>query len=63
MLARTGSEPKPLLLDEPTSNLDQSNQHGVLRTVRLIAREHSISVVIVIHDLNLLIRYCDRFYS
>ena len=29
--------------------------------VRVIAREHHISVAIVIHDLNLAIRYCDRF--
>ncbi len=62
MLARAlAQEPKLLLLDEPTSNLDPRNQHEVLRTVRLIAREHSISVAIVIHDLNLAVRYCDRF--
>jgi len=62
MLARAlAQEPKLLLLDEPTSNLDPRNQHEVLRMVRVIAREHHISVAIVIHDLNLAIRYCDRF--
>lgn len=62
MLARAlAQEPKLLLLDEPTSNLDPRNQHEVLRMVKIIAREHNISVVIVIHDLNLAIRYCDRF--
>ena len=29
--------------------------------MRQIAREHQISVAIIIHDLNLAIRYCDRF--
>ena len=62
MLARAlAQEPKLLLLDEPTSNLDPRNQHEVLRLVRSIAREHNITVAIVIHDLNLAFRYCDRF--
>ena len=62
MLARAFvQQPKLLLLDEPTSNLDPKNQHEVLRTVQEIARTHQISVAIIIHDLNLAIRYCDRF--
>lgn len=62
MLARAlAQEPKLLLLDEPTSNLDPRNQHEVLRIVKAIALEHNICVAIIIHDLNLAIRYCDRF--
>ena len=29
--------------------------------MRAIAREHKISVITVLHDLNLAIRYCDSF--
>jgi len=62
ILARAlAQEPKLLLLDEPTSNLDPRNQHEVLQMVRSIAREHDTCVAIIIHDLNLAIRYCDRF--
>jgi iron complex transport system ATP-binding protein len=62
MLARALAQaPKLLLLDEPTSNLDPHNQHEVLHIVKGIAQEHNICVAIIIHDLNLAIRYCDRF--
>ncbi|MBQ7786302.1 MAG: ABC transporter ATP-binding protein [Clostridia bacterium] len=63
MLARAlVQQPKVLLLDEPTSNLDPRNQYEMMALVRQIAREQGITVLIVIHDLNLALRYCDRFY-
>lgn len=63
MLARAlVQQPKVLLLDEPTSNLDPRNQYEMMSLVQKIAREQGITVLIVIHDLNLALRYCDRFY-
>lgn len=62
MLARAlAQEPDVLLLDEPTSGLDPKNQHAMLRLVREIVRERSICALIVIHDLNLALRWCDKF--
>ena len=62
MLARAlAQEPKLLLLDEPTSSLDLQNQYQVLQIVRDICHETKISAIVVIHDLNLALRFCDRF--
>lgn len=62
VLARAlAQKPQVLLLDEPTSNLDLYNQHEVMSTAQTIAREDNILVIVVIHDLNLALRYCDRF--
>ncbi len=54
-------EPKLLLLDEPTSSLDLKNQYEVLGLVRRFCRERGITAILVIHDLNLALRFCDRF--
>ena len=62
LLARAlAQEPRLLLLDEPTSNLDPRNQHEVMQLVREVAREQNICVITVLHDLNLALRYSDRF--
>lgn len=55
-------EPKVLLLDEPTSNLDLRNQLEAMETVSRIAREHAMAVVVSMHDLNLALRYGTRFF-
>lgn len=62
MLARAlAQQPKVLLLDEPTSSLDIQNQYQVLEIVRDICKNKGITAIVVIHDLNLALRFCDRF--
>ena len=61
MLARAlVQQPHVLLLDEPTSNLDPRNQYEMMALVRDFARERNLTVLVVLHDLNLALRYCDR---
>ncbi|HZK53769.1 MAG TPA: ABC transporter ATP-binding protein [Desulfosporosinus sp.] len=54
-------EPEVLLLDEPTSNLDLRNQMEVLKTIQTAAQEKNIAVIAVMHDLNLALRFSDKF--
>lgn len=54
-------EPEILLMDEPTSSLDLKNQLEVLTLIRQISREQGIAVVVAMHDLNLALRFADRF--
>ncbi len=57
---RGGHISRWLLLDEPTAALDLQHQHHVLHTVRHWARTQGVGVVVVLHDLNLALRYADR---
>ena len=62
MLARAlAQQPRLLLLDEPTSALDIRNQYQVLKIVAELCRTEGLTAVVVIHDLTLALRFCDRF--
>ncbi|MBL7197972.1 MAG: ABC transporter ATP-binding protein [Candidatus Omnitrophica bacterium] len=53
-------EPILLLLDEPTSHLDIGHQIEILDLLRQLNRERKLSIVMVLHDLNLASEYCNR---
>lgn len=62
MLARAlAQQPKVMLLDEPTSSLDIRNQYQVLQIVRELCHEDGLTAIVVIHDLSLALRFCDKF--
>jgi len=52
-----------LLLDEPTAALDPGHQAGLLDLVRRRAGSAGLSVVVVIHDVNMAARVCDRLVA
>lgn len=54
-------EPHILILDEPTSALDPKNQLEVLEVVRRVTHEAGLASVLVLHDVNLALRFCDHF--
>lgn len=53
-------EPELLLLDEPTSHLDISHQIQVLNLVQKLNQELGLTVLMIIHDLNLASEYCSQ---
>jgi iron complex transport system ATP-binding protein len=53
-------EPSILLLDEPVSHLDINHQIEILELVARLKKTRGLLIVLVIHDLNLAARYCDR---
>lgn len=61
MLARALAQQPKLLLDEPTSSLDIHNQYQVLQIVQELCHHDGLTAIVVIHDLNLALRFCDRF--
>lgn len=53
-------QPKSILLDEPTANLDINHQVEILNLIKGLCHEEQLTVVITLHDLNLASQYCDR---
>lgn len=52
-----------LLLDEPISALDVKHQVETLRLVHRLAEERDLTVVVVLHDVDLAARFCDRLVA
>lgn len=52
-------EPELLLLDEPTSHLDITHQVQILNLIRRLSENLGLTVLMIIHDLNLAGEYCD----
>ncbi|CAJ38033.1 heme ABC transporter ATP-binding protein [Methanocella arvoryzae] len=53
-------EPSVLLLDEPVSHLDINHQIEIMELIQHLKNDRGLLVIVVIHDLNLAARYCDR---
>jgi len=49
-----------LLLDEPTSALDIGHQLDVMHLLQYLVRNRDMAVTVVMHDINLAARFCDR---
>jgi iron complex transport system ATP-binding protein len=49
-----------LLLDEPLASLDPLHQQQLLALCQKVVRTHDVGVLLVLHDLNLAVQWCDR---
>lgn len=57
---RVPEDARYLLLDEPTASQDPLHQQNVLKVAHDIAHTERVGVVVVLHDVNLAARWCDR---
>ena len=55
-------EPKLLVFDEPTGNLDMANEQLIIEEARRLAREKHISILSSLHDLNQALSLGDKFF-
>jgi putative ABC transport system ATP-binding protein len=55
-----GNNPKVLLADEPTGNLDSTRAHELLELLRGMASKDSLTVLMVTHDRELATSFADR---
>ncbi|RLF16317.1 MAG: heme ABC transporter ATP-binding protein, partial [Thermoprotei archaeon] len=53
-------EPKVLLLDEPTTHLDLNHQLEIMDLLEKLRAEQELTIIAVLHDLNLAARYCSQ---
>ena len=61
LIARAlAQEPELLLLDEPVAHLDIAHQVAVLDLIKRLNRELGLTVVVVLHELNLASEFCHR---
>ena len=55
-------EPKLMVFDEPTGNLDIANEHLIMVEAKKLARQKGISILSSLHDLNQALYFGDKFF-
>ena len=55
-------EPKLMVFDEPTGNLDMANEQLIIEEAKKLAREKNISILSSLHDLNQALAFGDKFF-
>ncbi len=55
-------EPKMMVFDEPTGNLDMANEQLIIEEAKRLAKEKNISILSSLHDLNQALSFGDKFF-
>ena len=55
-------EPKLMVFDEPTGNLDIANEQLIIQEAKKLAKEKNISILSSLHDLNQALSFGDKFF-
>ncbi len=55
-------EPKLMIFDEPTGNLDMANEQLIIEEAKKLARWKNIAILSSLHDLNQALAFGDKFF-
>ena len=55
-------EPKLMVFDEPTGNLDIANEQLIIEEARKLAKQKNIAILSSLHDLNQALSFGDKFF-
>jgi iron complex transport system ATP-binding protein len=55
-------EPRLMIFDEPTGNLDMANEQLIIQEAKALARRKNISILSSLHDLNQAFAFGDKFF-
>ena len=55
-------QPKMLIFDEPTGNLDIANEELIIEEAKKVAKTRNITILSSLHDLNQAMYFGDRFF-
>lgn len=56
------NQPRILLADEPTSNLDVTIQKEIIDNLKTVKAEFNLSMIFITHNLNLVSEFADKIY-
>ena len=55
-------EPKLMVFDEPTGNLDIANEQLIIKEAKQLAKQKNIAILSSLHDLNQALYFGDKFF-
>ena len=55
-------EPKLMIFDEPTGNLDIANEQLIIKEAKKLARQKGIAILSSLHDLNQALSFGDKYF-
>jgi len=53
-------KPSLLLLDEPTAGVSRAEGHDLMRLVKGLVADQSLTIIFIEHDMDMVFKYADR---